>query len=143
MTDHNPSAVDDIERINPPSLIDSSPWGFSQIVVAPANSRVVFLSGQFSGNVDGDVVGRTVGEQMPIAFRNLAHAIEAAGAKPEHVAKIQVLIVDHEEAFLPQLVEETVNLFGEHHPASTLIPVPRLALDAMKFEIEATLAVPR
>ena len=90
----------------------------------------------------GQVVGETVIEQMRVAFANLRRAIDAAGAKPEHVTHIRVLIVDHREDYLEPLATEVRALFGQSLPASTLIPVPRLALDTMLFEIEATLFVP-
>jgi enamine deaminase RidA (YjgF/YER057c/UK114 family) len=132
----------EIKRINPETLLDTSGYGFSQVVVAPNNGRTVYLSGQFSGNTKGEVLGKTVKEQMYVAFGNLKHAIEASGAKPEHVVKIQVLIVNHKEEYTHTLQEELSKLFGDHLPASTLIPVPRLALDNMLFEIDATLVIP-
>jgi len=122
--------------------VDSRPYGFSQIVLVPANGSTVFVSGQFSGNTQGKVMGETVEEQMAVSFANLRIAIEEAGARPEHVVQIRVLIVNHQEAYLQPLEREARALFGGHLPASTLIPVPRLALDAMLFEIEATLFVP-
>lgn len=100
------------------------------------------MSGQFSGNQEANVCGTTVPEQIKHCFENLAHVILAAGATPENVLKITVLIVDHKEDYLQPLHEAIVSLFGERLPASTLIPVPRLALDAMLFEIEATLYIP-
>lgn len=133
----------EIERLNPPTLLDTSGYGFNQVVVAPANSKMVFLSGQFSGDLKGQVQGKTVVEQAAIAFENLRLGIEASGAKPEHVLKIQVLVVDHDESKVQAIHEQITKLFGEHLPASTLIPVPRLALDAMLFEIDATLAIPQ
>lgn len=131
-----------IVRLNPETIIDSRPYGFSQIVTAPANARTVYISGQFSGNQDGEVQGSTVADQARIAIDNLRLAIEAAGARPEHVVKIQLLIVDHDESKLEAVIPLVTGLFGLHQPASTLIPVPRLALDGMLFEIDATLVVP-
>lgn len=131
-----------ITRINPAGMFDSSVVGFSQVVTAPAEGTAVFVSGQFSGDESGTVLGDDVPAQMRQCFRNLKLAIAAAGAKPEHVVKIVVLIVDHNERFLAPLDAEIKDLFGDALPASTLIPVPRLALDAMLFEIEATLFVP-
>lgn len=131
-----------IARLNPETIVDSRPYGFSQIVAAPANARTIYISGQFSGNPDGKVEGTTVAEQARIAIDNLRLAIAAAGAKPEHVVKMQLLIVDHDESKLDTIIPFVTGLFGAHLPASTLIPVPRLALDGMLFEIDATLAVP-
>ncbi|MBZ9784927.1 RidA family protein [Pseudomonas sp. REP124] len=136
------SFAGDVSRINPPTLKDTSQYGFSQVVIAPSNARTVYLSGQFSGDVSGKVRGKTMQEQIAYSFENLRHAIEAAGAKPENVVKIQVLIVDHEQDYVSLVQSQIQQLFGEHLPASTLIPVPRLALDGMRFEIDATLVIP-
>lgn len=74
---------------------------------------------------------------------NLLIAIEAAGGEPSQVAKLSVLIVDHSEQRLGVLGEELERAFGtEMKPACTLIPVPRLALDGMLFEIDAVLVLP-
>ena len=131
-----------MQRINPETLIDSSAWGFTQVVVTPARGKTVYVSGQYGGDQQGNIVGKTVEEQMSAAFNNLKAAIAASGASPEHAVKITILIVGHREKYLPQLARETQALFGETLPASTLIPVPRLALDDMLFEIDATLFVP-
>ena len=131
-----------IQRLNPETIFNSSRYGFSQIVIAPAQATIIHIAGQFSSNRDGGVEGDTVGEQARIAVQNLRLAIEAAGAGPEHVVKIQVLIVDHDERKWEAVAPHIAQLFGSHQPASTLIPVPRLALDGMLFEIDATLAVP-
>lgn len=136
------SFAGDISRVNPPTLKDTSQYGFSQVVIAPSNARTVYLSGQFSGDVNGEVRGKTMQEQIAYSFENLRLAIEAAGAKPENVVKIQVLIVDHQQAYVSLVQAQIQQLFGDHLPASTLIPVPRLALDGMRFEIDATLVIP-
>lgn len=134
--------ADTIERINPPTLKNTAEYGFSQVVVAPNSGKTVYLSGQFSGSPSGDVQGKTLPEQIDKAFVNLKLAIEASGAKPEHVVKILVLVVDHEQDYVQHITAQISQLFGENLPASTLIPVPRLALDGMLFEIDATLVVP-
>lgn len=136
------SNANEIQRINPPTLMDATGYGFSQVVIAPAKGRTVYLSGQFGGTPDHVIAGDTVGAQMTAAFKNLRAAIDAAGAKPEHVVQIRIFIVGHREKYLEQLAEETIALFGAALPASSLIPVPRLALDDMLFEIEATLVIP-
>ncbi len=139
----NPDATESaIQRINPPSILDARAHGFSQVVTVSSPGKTVYISGQFSGNPAGQVLGASMEEQMTIAFNNLRLAIAAAGAQPAQVVKIQVLVVDHEQKYLAHLSAEISKLFGQHLPASTLIPVPRLALDGMRFEIDATLFVP-
>lgn len=137
-------SADQIQRINPPGVVDSSQFGFAQGVIAPVDGHYVFVSGQFAGDEQGNLVGETMEAQMKQTFKNLKTVIAGAGAKPEHVVQIRVLIKDHNMSYLEPLHAEIVALFGEENlPASTLIPVPRLALDGMLFEIEATLFVPK
>jgi len=68
-------------------------------------------------------------------------ALAACGATPSDVAKITVLIVDHDRDKLRIMQSEQRVLFGEHHPAATLIPVPCLALPGMLIEVEAIAAI--
>lgn len=79
-------------------------------------------------------------DQVRQALRNLCIAIEAAGGTPAQIAKLGVLIVEHSEERLHIFGEELQRALGAGpKPACTLIPVPRLALDGMLFEIEAVL----
>ena len=132
----------EIQRLQPPGVVDASIWGFSQSVVVPAKGHYVFVSGQFSGTEDGRVIGDTHEEQIKQTYMNLKTVIEASGAQPSDVVQVRLLIKDYEPKHVDMLLKESSALFGEHLPASTLIPVPRLATDEMLFEIEATLFVP-
>lgn len=134
-------SAEEITRINPPTLKDTSQYGFSQVVVAPSSARTVYLSGQFSGDVNGKIRGTSMEEQIAFSFENLRLAINASGAKPTDVVKIQVLIADHQQEYVDLVQSQIEKLFGKDLPASTLIPVPRLALDGMRFEIDATLVI--
>jgi enamine deaminase RidA (YjgF/YER057c/UK114 family) len=100
----------------------------------------VFVSGQGGDNPDGSFADdfRT---QAASAFRNLGLAIAAAGARPTDAAKITVMIVEHDLDKLAIMQEAQRMLFGAHHPAATLIPVPCLALPGMQIEVEAILAM--
>jgi enamine deaminase RidA (YjgF/YER057c/UK114 family) len=130
-----------MKLLNPPSLYDSSPNAYSQLAIVAAGSTLAFVSGQGGDNPDGSFAAdfRT---QAASAFRNLGLAIEAAGATPQQVAKITVLIVDHDLEKLRIMQNAQRGLFGSHHPAATLIPVPCLALPDMQIEVEAILALP-
>ena len=132
----------DIQRLFPKTLYDSS-HGYTQIVTAPASGRLVFIAGQSAIDAEGNLQrGFSMEKQIPMAINNLRLAIEAAGARPEHATKMLILMVNQEEKHLEQLGRELKGLFGEHLPAGALIPVPRLTLDGMRFEIDLTLVVP-
>lgn len=130
-----------MKTLNPPGLYDASPNAYAQLAFVPAGSRLVFVSGQGGDKPDGSF-DADFSAQAAAAFRNLGIAIEAAGAKPADVAKITVLIVDHDMERLRIMQAAQRVLFGAHHPAATLIPVPALALPDMQIEVEAIIALP-
>ena len=126
---------------NPAGLYDPSPNAYSQIAIVPAGTRLAYLSGQGGDNPDGSFPA-DFAEQAASAFRNVGIALEALGATPRDVAKITVLIVHHdlEKLRIEQAAQRV--LFGSHHPAATLVPVPCLALPQMQIEVEAVVALP-
>ena len=81
--------------------------------------------------------------QVRQALSNLRIALLAAGAGPGDIAKLTVLVVDHDEERLRVFGSELdLALDGRPKPTCTLIPVPRLALDGMLFEVEAVAVLP-
>lgn len=130
-----------LRLLNPEGLYDSSPNAYSQIAMVPAGRRLVFISGQGGDNPDGSF-SPDFATQAASAFRNVGIALKAVGATPADVAKITVLIVDHDMQKLRIMQDAQRVLFGAHHPAATLIPVPCLALPQMLIEVEAIAALP-
>ena len=127
-----------LKFINPPGLYDPRPNGYSHVVVAEAPARLIYIAGQGGENADG-VLSEDFGTQVKQALNNLQTALDAAGAGLANVAKLTVLIVDHSEERLGIFGGALGAVWGDNPaPACTLIPVPRLALDGMLFEIEAT-----
>lgn len=127
--------------INPPGLYDPRPNGYSHVVVAEAPARIIYIAGQGGENIDG-VLSESFEAQVKQALDNLQTALAAADVKLTDVAKVTTLIVDHSEARLGIFSSALRAMWGAPpSPACTLIPVPRLALDGMLFEIEATVVI--
>jgi len=126
--------------LNPATLYDSTPTAYSQLMLVAPGCRWVFVSGQGGDNPDGSF-STDFRTQAEAAFRNIGLALEAAGASTTDVAKITVLIVDHDMEKLRIMQAAQRLLFGPHNPAATLIPVPCLALPQMQIEIEAIAAL--
>lgn len=123
--------------INPPELSDSSQY-YSHIAIAPHGGTTIYIAGQTA--TESDPIGGLGDKraEMKKAFSNLRIAIAASGAKPDDVVSINVYIVNYTEADLKFLAEEEAALFkAGQMPTSTLVPVPRLALDDLLFEINA------
>ncbi|MDA7416981.1 Rid family hydrolase [Xenophilus arseniciresistens] len=128
--------------INPPGLYDPAPNGYSHVAMAEGALRLVHVAGQ-GGEDAGGRLPDDFDAQVAQALWNLQLALAAAGAGPEHVLKLTLLVVDHSQARLASVSGALKALWGAlPTPACTLIPVPRLALDGMLFEIDAMAAVP-
>ena len=131
-----------VQLINPPTLYDPVANGYSHVAVVQTDGvRFVLLAGQ-GGEDKAGRLATDFKTQLRQAMDNLCSALEAAGAKPADVARTLVRIVDHTEERLHLLGAEFERIWGPGlKPACTLVPVPRLALDGMLFEIEATAVV--
>lgn len=131
-----------LRLINPDGLYDPAPNGYSHVALIASTARLVYVAGQ-GGETATGALSADFRAQVRQAFRNLCTALAAAGAGPRDVAKLTALVVDHSEERLHVFGAELAESFGEGpKPACTLIPVPRLALDGMLFEIEAVAVLP-
>ena len=131
----------ELQFINPSNLCDPTPNGYTHVVIAPAHKLTVYIAGQGGEDKNGNLSNDFV-DQLKQAFANLKMALAAAELGPEHVVKISTFIVDHDELKLEQLTSEIFAMWGKKTPAQTLVPVPRLALDGMLFEMDAIAVVP-
>jgi enamine deaminase RidA (YjgF/YER057c/UK114 family) len=117
--------------------------GYSQVVVVPPGSRLVYVAGQVALDSTGRLVG--LGDfkaQAGQVFENLRLALAAAGATFADVVKLNFYMVDATQ--LPALREvrdRYVNAAAP--PASTLVEVRRLFRDDVLLEIDAVAVVPR
>jgi enamine deaminase RidA (YjgF/YER057c/UK114 family) len=125
---------------NPAHLHDPTPNGYSTAVITHGGGRLAFISGQGGQDQTGGL-SPDFGAQVAQAYANLGAVLEALGAKTEHVVKLTVFVVDHDMSKLGVLTENVTRMFGETLPAQTLVPVPKLAIDPMLFEVEAVVAI--
>ncbi|WP_065377391.1 RidA family protein [Ensifer adhaerens] len=126
--------------VNPKTLYDPTPNGYSTAVVTPPGARVAYISGQ--GGQDGTgALSPDFAVQVKQAYANLRAALDALGARPDQVAKLTIFVVDHDMSKLGVLTENVKEMFGTALPAQTLVPVPKLAIDPMLFEVEAVVVL--
>ena len=122
-----------IQLFNPAGLYDPVPNGYSHGATVPAGLRLVLLSGQ-GGEDQAGVLRAGYAAQLRPRQRG-------AGARGGRCRSGACGAADEQK--LHQLGAEFDRIWGDRmKPACTLIPVPRLALDGMLVEIEATAAVP-
>ncbi|TIX01610.1 MAG: RidA family protein [Mesorhizobium sp.] len=126
--------------VNPQNLYDPSPNGYSTAVITPRGARVAYISGQ-GGQDSTGALSPDFAVQVKQAYANLRAALDGIGARPDQVAKLTVFVVDHDMSKLEVLTRNVKDMFGEALPAQTLVPVPKLAIDSMLFEVEAVVAL--
>lgn len=129
----NPGSAADIQVVNPAGLYDPAPNGYSHAIVV---NELAFIAGQGGETQTGDL-SSDFEAQVAQAYRNLASALDRVGARPEQVVKLTTYVVDHDQTKLAVLTRQLKAVFGSHLPTQTLVPVPRLALDGMLFEVDA------
>lgn len=134
------TTAQELTIINPPTLGDPTPNGYSTAVIVPANARVAYISGQGGQDSTGRL-SPNFAAQVEQAYANLGASLEGIGARPDQVAKLTVFVVDHDMSKLGVLTQNVTAMFGDRLPAQTLVPVPRLAIDPMLFEVEAVVVL--
>jgi enamine deaminase RidA (YjgF/YER057c/UK114 family) len=126
--------------VNPQNLFDPTPNGYSTAVIVPGGAKVAYISGQ-GGQDSTGALSPDFAVQVKQAYANLRTALDALGAKPDQVAKLTVFVVDHDMSKLGVLTQNVKEMFGEALPTQTLVPVPKLAIDPMLFEVEAVVVL--
>ena len=111
---------------------------FTDAVVA---GGFVYVSGIVPVDGDGQLVGGDdVVAQVRQVFKNMRVVLAAAGSGFEHVVKVTLFLTDIDDR--PRINPVRQEIFGATRPASTLVEVPRLAVDGAKVEIECVALVP-
>lgn len=130
-----------LERVNPSSL--PAPSGFSHAVTARGGS-LVFLAGQTALDADGRVVAGGIVVQFEKALANLLEALEGAGGRPEHLAKLTIFAVDPEDyrAHAREIGAVWHRLAGRDYPAMALIGIVRLWDEPALVELEGIAVLP-
>lgn len=126
--------------VNSDTLFNPAPYGFSHAVVAENVQKIAYIAGQGGEDKNGKL-DSNFANQVKQAYKNLKIAIESTNAETKHVTKLTTYVVNYEPTMLDVMTQELVAVFGEHLPAQTLVPVPRLALDGMLFEVDAVVVI--
>nr|WP_314491876.1 RidA family protein [uncultured Chryseobacterium sp.] len=134
----NPKDMSNIQYSNPNGLFDPTPYAFSHSATASGKGSYVFISGQSGGEGLEHRLSDDFRMQVKAALQNLKTVLKASGLTADDVLKITILIVGHDQEKHKIWTEEMQKVWTKNQfPASTLIPVPKLALDGMLIEVDA------
>ncbi|MGY4395492.1 2-iminobutanoate/2-iminopropanoate deaminase [Sphingomonas sp. UYAg733] len=129
-----------IERIS----TTAAPAAAGHYSQAVAWRDLLFVSGQLAPRADGSHTADQPFEvQARQALANVVGILEAAGSCPEQVLRVTAYIVG--VANWPVFNGVYAEVFGEHRPARTVVPVPELhhgylvEVEAIAFRGSATM----
>ena len=102
---------------------------------------LLFVSGIVAVDATGNLVGgEDVVTQTRRVFENMRAVLDAGGCGFEDVVKVTIFLTDIDDR--PKINPVRQEVFGATRPASTLVEVPRLAVEGAKVEIECVALVP-
>lgn len=109
---------------------------YSQVVRA---GNLLFLSGAVGRAPDGTIVKGDVQAQFRQLLDNTRAALEVVGARPEHVVRVTLYLIDmRHKPLLDRMREE---FFGDEWPAATAIGVTALASPDYLVEMDSIAVV--
>src|SRR5215211_5406793 len=131
-----------VRYIDPDSL-NKNP-AFSNVVVVEGNVKTVHIGGQDAINASGEIVGKDdIVAQVEQILANVRAALAAGGARPEHIIKWNIYIVEGQS--LQAAFAAYQNAWPEtpNAPAITGVFVSGLAHPDFLVEMDAVAVVPQ
>jgi enamine deaminase RidA (YjgF/YER057c/UK114 family) len=118
------------------------PKGYANGVAA--RGRMIFVSGMVGWDAQGNFGATDFAGQAWQALSNVVEVLAEAGARPEHIVRMNWYVVDKREyvAAYPAIGVAYREIVGRHFPAMTAVQVAALVEDAARVEIEVTAVVP-
>jgi enamine deaminase RidA (YjgF/YER057c/UK114 family) len=131
---------DALQFLNPDGW--KRPKGYANVVTG--KGRLVFVAGQIGWNGQEEFESDDFAAQVRQALANTIACLAAAGAGPEHIARMTWYVRSKPEyiARLAEIGAAWRDTIGRHFPAMTLVEVGALVEDRARVEIETTAVVP-
>ena len=132
--------MNELRAVNPPGWV--RPKGYSNAIVARGTQ--VFVAGQVGWDSQERFASDDFIAQLRQALTNTVEILAAAGARPEHIARMVWYVLDKQE-YLARAAEAGAvwrEIIGRHYPAITLVEVGALVADRARLEIESMAVIP-
>lgn len=132
--------MSDLRAVNPPGWV--RPKGYSNAIVARGTQ--IFVAGQVGWDGQERFVSDDFIEQLRQALKNTVDILAAAGARPDHIARMVWYVLDKRE-YMARAAEVGAlwrEIMGRHYPAITLVEVGALVADRARLEIESIAVIP-
>jgi enamine deaminase RidA (YjgF/YER057c/UK114 family) len=130
-----------VEFLNPDGLVRSP--AFTNVAVVTGPVKTIYIGGQDALTADGQLVGKgDLAAQTTQIVRNLETALAAAGASLEHLVKLNILILEGQDALVGFRAWQAVWGDRPNPPLVTAAFVSALAQPDWLAEIEAIAVVP-
>lgn len=109
-----------------------------------AKGRMVFVSGVIGWDAQGKLVSSNFAAQVRQALQNIVTILAEAGARPEHLVRLNWFVLDKSEyvSAFTEIGKIYRAIIGRHYPAMTAVEVSGLLEPGARVEIEATAIVP-
>lgn len=129
-----------LRKIQPPDWAE--PRGYANGVLAKGS--LLFVGGQIGWNAQQQFESDDFVAQARQALLNVAAVLKAAGAGPQHMARMTWYVVDRAEyiAGLEALGTAYREIMGKNFPAMTCVEVAALVEERARVEIEVTAVLP-
>lgn len=124
--------------VNPDTLFDPVPFKFSHISVDTI-TRVAHFAGHVPLDINGNIIGATLDEQLAATEKNLRLSLKAVKAEQEDILRLLAFIRNFDPA--TDLTKFQVVDGNLGAPPSTVVGVTALALEGLLVEIEMDVAV--
>ncbi|MEM7469352.1 MAG: RidA family protein [Pseudomonadota bacterium] len=117
--------------------IQTNPDPYAQFFISQATrvGELIFVSGQASLDLDGNVLDGDFESQARRSIENLALVLEAGGSGLDKLVKVTILVTDISQFEIVMNLRQ--EYFSTPYPADTICEVKSLALPELQFEIEA------
>jgi len=131
-----------IEHINPDGLLKNP--AFSQIITTEGNGKTIYIGGQNAVNEKREIIGKDdIEKQTEQVMKNLEIALQSCGANFENLVKLNIHIVQGQNAYSAFQVSQKYLGQNIKPPIITVLYVAGLINPDFLIEIDAIAFLPK